>query len=263
MSTVKQLPKRGELVVATVKEITDYGAYVFLDDYEIKGFLPISEVSSKWTKRIEDVIRPNQKIVVKVLRIDKLTQSVDVSLKDVSPSERERVLRDWKRNRRGRKILEEMCKELGFSLDYIMSKLGDILSNYITIYDLILDIVTNPEILNKLSFSSNESQKILNFLKKRVHPKKYILEYLIELTYIGRGGVYKIKNTLEKLDMIIQKKARITPEIVHVSAPKYSIKMLSYRPEELKIVKKEIAKFIEECKDVHIEVKEVKEKVEI
>ncbi|MEM1878142.1 MAG: S1 RNA-binding domain-containing protein, partial [Desulfurococcaceae archaeon] len=86
----KELPDQGELTIATVKDIHEFGAYVTLDEYaDLKAFLPWSEVSSKWIRDIREVIREGQKIVVKVIRVDKGKKEVDVSLKRVSDTEKQ------------------------------------------------------------------------------------------------------------------------------------------------------------------------------
>jgi len=57
MSKKVEWPEAGELVVATVERIADYGAYVMLDEYGREGLLHISEISSTWVKNIRDFIR--------------------------------------------------------------------------------------------------------------------------------------------------------------------------------------------------------------
>ena len=63
-------PEVGDLVVATVRRIVDYGAYVHLDEYGKEGLLHISEISSSWVRNIRDHVREGQKVVLKVLRVN-------------------------------------------------------------------------------------------------------------------------------------------------------------------------------------------------
>ena len=84
-----RLPSEGEILIATVKQVFDYGSYVTLDEYGgLQAFLPWSEVSSKWVKNIRDVLKENRKVVVKVIRVDRRKGTVDVSLKKVTDDER-------------------------------------------------------------------------------------------------------------------------------------------------------------------------------
>jgi translation initiation factor 2 subunit alpha (aeIF-2a) len=80
-----QLPKEGEILVATVKQVFDYGSYVTLDEYGgIQAFLPWSEISTRWVKNIRDVVKEGRKVIVKVIRVDRKKGTVDVSLKKVT-----------------------------------------------------------------------------------------------------------------------------------------------------------------------------------
>ena len=39
-------PEAGDLVIATIETVTDYGAYAKLDEYNKRGLLHVSEISS-------------------------------------------------------------------------------------------------------------------------------------------------------------------------------------------------------------------------
>lgn len=81
---LKEWPEEGELVVATVKKVRDYGAFVRLEEYKGKeGFIHISEVSSGWVKNIRDFVKENQKIVARVVRVNPVKGQVDLSLKGI------------------------------------------------------------------------------------------------------------------------------------------------------------------------------------
>mgnify|MGYP006174020873 CR=1 FL=1 len=68
MEDQKNLPEEGDIVIANVKQVTNHGAYVFLEEYEnMTGFLHISEIATGWIRNIERYVRPNQKIVLKVI----------------------------------------------------------------------------------------------------------------------------------------------------------------------------------------------------
>ena len=39
-------PEAGDIVIATIETVTDYGAYAKLDEYNKRGLLRVSEISS-------------------------------------------------------------------------------------------------------------------------------------------------------------------------------------------------------------------------
>ena len=63
-------PESGDLVIASIESVMDYGAYANLDEYSRRGFLHISEISSARIRNVRDFVRENQKMVLKVLRVD-------------------------------------------------------------------------------------------------------------------------------------------------------------------------------------------------
>ena len=74
------MPDEGELVLATVTEISPHGVYVTLDEYgKFPAFLHISEIATGWVRDIERYAKPGQKIVLKVIRVNKGRKEIDLS----------------------------------------------------------------------------------------------------------------------------------------------------------------------------------------
>ena len=97
MLKADDFPEEGELIIGTVQTVKNYGAFVILDEYENKeGFIHITEVATGWIKYIRDYIRERQKVVCKVLRVDKSKGHVDLSLKQVNEHQRREKIQDWK-----------------------------------------------------------------------------------------------------------------------------------------------------------------------
>ena len=78
-----QWPEPGDLVIATIESVMDYGAYANLDEYNKRGFLHISEISSARIRNVRDFVREKQKMVLKVLRVDVEKGHIDLSLDEL------------------------------------------------------------------------------------------------------------------------------------------------------------------------------------
>ncbi len=122
-------PEESDLVVCTVKRVTDFGAFVELDEYGRKeGLIHISEVASGWVKYIRDHVREGQKIVCKVLYVDTTKHHIDLSLKDVNEHQRREKIQEWKNEQKSEKWLQYVAKTTKTSKEDL-DKLIDLLYN--------------------------------------------------------------------------------------------------------------------------------------
>src|SRR5215208_2024460 len=81
---IKRLPDAGDIVVATIKEITGHGAYVILDEYNgMTGFLHISEIATGWIRNIERYVKKNEKASAFMEIIKVKAQINDSQIKEI------------------------------------------------------------------------------------------------------------------------------------------------------------------------------------
>src|SRR3989304_9293531 len=93
-------PEAGDLIIATIQSVTDYGAYAKLDEYDKEGLLHVSEISSSWIRNIRDFVREGQKIVLKVLRVDLEKGHIDLSLRRATKREKIEKMKSYKKERK-------------------------------------------------------------------------------------------------------------------------------------------------------------------
>lgn len=74
----------GKVLKGTVARISDYGAFVKLNDY-IDGLLHISEISRDKIKKVSDVLKVGDEVEVKVIDLDTQNKRVSLSMKALLP----------------------------------------------------------------------------------------------------------------------------------------------------------------------------------
>ncbi len=105
-------PEIGDFVVCTVKDVTDFGAYTTLEEYDGKeGFIHISEIKAGWVKYVRDHVREGQKIVCKVLNVDPSRRHIDLSLKDVNEHQKRAKIQEWKSEQKANKWMQFVAEE--------------------------------------------------------------------------------------------------------------------------------------------------------
>jgi len=221
------LPSINELCIATVDKIFELGAYVKLDEYGgLEAYLPWNEVSSKWVKNIREVIKEGQKIVVKIIRVDRRKNQVDVSLKRVAEAERKRKIKEWKRTRRAWKILETVAKGLGATPEEAYSEVwlklersyGDVMAG------LEEAAAVGAEVLRKVGVPDRWIDALMEEVPKHIRVKRVkIAERLIMTTY-EPDGVYRIREMLKALAEV--PKEGVTVRIYTEGAPRYVVELV-------------------------------------
>ena len=106
-------PEAGDLVIATIKSVTDFGAYANLDEFDKTGLLHVSEISSSWIRNIHDFVREGQKAVLKVLRVDTEKRHIDLSLRRVTRREKIEKMMAWKKERKAETLLRNVAEKTG------------------------------------------------------------------------------------------------------------------------------------------------------
>src|SRR3989304_6665038 len=156
MTRAQGLPEEGDLVVGTVHNVKNFGAFVFLDEFPspagtdklkareasrasasdeeaprfaqgdfAEGFIHIAEVATGWIKYIRDYVREGQKVVCKVIKVDTDKRQVDLSLKSVNEHQKREKIQEWKNEQKAAKLLGIVAQKLKKTPEECTALFGD------------------------------------------------------------------------------------------------------------------------------------------
>jgi len=223
----QEWPEIGDLVIATVETVTDYGAYVKLDEYDKKGLLHISEISSSWIRNIRDFVREGQKIVLKVLRVDIEKGHVDLSLRRVTKREKIEKIMFQKKERKAEALLRSVAEKTGLSLEEVYEKVGAPMEKEYGLYEGFEKVAKEGiEVLTKIGVSEELAPALAEVVKERIRVPMVKVKGMVELRCAKPNGVKIIKeafSTAKKAEKSRDAKLRFYV----VATPKYCIEVLA------------------------------------
>ena len=224
----QKLPEVGEIVIATVNRITDYGAYVSLDEYGgIEGFLHISEVSSSWVRNIKDYVRPREKLVLKVLRVDEARGHIDLSLRRVSGKEKQEKLIWWKREKKAESVFETVGEKLGVEdpKAFAAEMVEKFRERFPSAYAGLEELVEKGEpAVSKLELKSEIVKTLLEVARQKVKIPTVKIKGFFQLRCPGPKGVEAIKDSLVSCKSS-KKLKKVKIETYTVGAPRYAVEI--------------------------------------
>jgi len=216
-------PEVGDLVIATVKQITDYGAYVTLDEYSKEGLLHISEVSSSWVRNIRSFIREGQKVVLKVLRVDTEKGHVDLSLRRVTRGERKEKILSWKKERKADTLLRTASEKLKIPSEEFYKRIQPLLEKGLeeTHDELERAAREGVGVLIKGGIPEDIAIILEEVAKEKIKIPMVRVKGILNLQCIKPNGIVAIREVLLGTQKIQLKNAKI--QVYVVAPPKYRI----------------------------------------
>ena len=218
-------PESGDLAIATIESVMDYGAYANLDEYNRRGFLHISEIASARIRNIRDFVRENQKLVLKVLRVNVQKGHIDLSLRRVTKRERIEKNKSWKKTRKGEALLHAVAEKTGLPIHEVYQKAGVILEEKYGLYDGFEKVVKEGiDVLIKLDIPEDLAKVIAKVAEERIKIKNVKVRGIFEVRCMKPNGVRCIQQAFidaKKAQEV--KDAKI--EFSIVAAPKYNLEV--------------------------------------
>ena len=218
-------PEPGDLVVATIESVMDYGAYANLDEYSKRGFLHISEISSTRIRNVRDFVRERQKMVLKVLRVDLEKGHIDLSLRRVTKRERIEKIKAWKKDRKGEVLLRAVADKVGLPIHEVYQKAGLILEEKEGLYEGFEKVLKEgPEALTKLGIPEDIAKVFAQVAEERIRIKLVKVRGVLEIRCMKPNGVKCIKEAFTNAKKA-QKAKDSKIEFSVIASPKYSVEV--------------------------------------
>jgi len=216
-------PSEGELVMCTVKKVFNQGANVIIDGYNKEGLLHVTEISLRWVKNIRDYVKEDQKVILKVINVNKERGHIDLSLRRVTESERKLKIMDIKKKQREKKFIEFLSKELNIEIEELYKKLKPLSDNYGSIYAGMEEIAKNKNIPKNLDIDLEKKteKKLIKLINENIKPRTVKISGFLTLKSYDGNGVEIIKKILKKT--IIPDKTNVT----YTAAGRYKIDAFS------------------------------------
>ena len=216
-------PDEGDNVVCSVKRVTDFGAFVELDEYGHKeGLIHISDVASGWVKYIRDHVREGQKIVCKVLYVDTAKHHIDLSLKDVNEHQRREKIQEWKNEQKAEKWIEYVAKTVKISTEDLL-KLTDLFyDKFGSVYAAFeKSRFEGTSILIKIGVGKEVADAIAKVAHDNLKKPQVEISGYIDLTCYLPDGIEHIKKALGIANKVDNEEINV--DISYVGAPRYRI----------------------------------------
>jgi translation initiation factor 2 subunit 1 len=218
-------PDAGELVVGDVDEITDFGVFVDLDEYENKrGLCHISEVASGWIKNVRDHVGEGQTVVAKVLEVDEGSQQIDLSIKDVNEHQRKEKIQEWKNQQKA-----DNWMEIAFGEDIDDERYSAVANAILAEFESLYDgfesaAIHGTDALEDVELDDEEIEAIVDTARKNVSVPYVNVTGYVDLRCPVGDGVDRIKEALQAAegDDVPEE---IDLEVTYVGAPEYRIRV--------------------------------------
>jgi len=237
-------PEVGDLVITTIETVTDYGAYAKLDEYNKRGLLHVSEISSSWIRNIRDFVREGQKVVLKVLRVDTEKGHIDLSLRRVTKRERIEKILSWKKDRKAEALLRGVAERVGLSYGEVYERAGALAEEEYGLYEGFERAVKEgAEVLTKIGVPENLAKAFAEVAQERIRVKMVKVKGTVEIRCVKPNGVRIIKDSF--LNAKKAEKAKDADVRFYViAAPKYSVEVLAENYKRAEEVLQEVAQSV-------------------
>jgi translation initiation factor 2 subunit 1 len=237
-------PEVGDLVICSVQNVKNFGAFVTLDEFQGReGFIHVRDVATGWVKYIRDHVREGQKVVCRVLGVDTDKGHIDLSLKQVNDHQRREKVQEWKNEKKAEKLLEMAGSKIDKSLEESYAEVGEkLIEEFGTLYGSFEETASNKEALKSLGVSKEWIGALSSVADESIQLPSVTIDGLIEITNPAPDGIDIIRRSLES--GLKGEEAEI--DIHYLGAPRYRITVTA---EDYKIAEEELKAAVDRIVD--------------
>lgn len=197
--SIEKFPEEDEVLFGTVDRITGTSVFVKLEEYGKEGVISFSEVAPGRIRNIRDYVRIGQKIVVKVLRVNREKAHIDLSLRRVSAKEKKEIIDENKKKKEFEAIVNLVIK----NKDKVESSMNE-LKKKIKFKEFFSKFISEPKeveaLLKEAGFSEEELKKVMEIMAEKIKEKKVIVKSKLSLSCEASDGIERIKSLLLALE---------------------------------------------------------------
>jgi translation initiation factor 2 subunit 1 len=244
LSTEKPLPEPGEIVICTVRELTSHGIYVNLDQYDgTNGFLHVSEISTGWVRNIDRVAKVSQKLVLKVIRVNRARREIDLSLRQVTNEERRAKVIEWKREERAIAIIDAVKKKVGLDDAEEKAVKQKLEERFGTLYEALETAAKQGEKgIASAGLAEKVAKAIVEVASEKIVPPRYEVGALVEVSSRSPEGIEQVKKNL----LAAANASSANVHITYAGAPRYRVRITA---DDYKQAEKALDVVLEKIKD--------------
>ncbi|TFG20393.1 MAG: S1 RNA-binding domain-containing protein [Promethearchaeota archaeon] len=256
-----KFPDQDELVVCQIIHVERMYVYADLEDYEgntpggrARGMVHISELANRWIRNISNYVKLNQRIVLKVLRVNPEKGHIDLSLRRVNTEQQNSIMSDWKFERKCENLFRLFGTQNNMKLDEVYEKIGfPLMDAYGTLHDAFDAIKEDGlEELKKLELDLPKEavETLFTLIDTNIQLSQVEIEGKFEIIVYDENGVEVIKDAF-KAASEIEKDKLMDLTIHYIGAPTYSMRITASDYRKAESYLKKITTTIQEIIESH------------
>jgi translation initiation factor 2 subunit 1 len=212
-----------DIVLCKVKKILPHSVFVELIEYEnLEGMIHISELSSRWTRNISEIVTLNSIIVCRVEKIDQAKGYIDLSKKRVTTGEEKAKKDEMQNELHIEKIIEHALKKNNLSLKEFYEKQGyELIKEYGSLHNFYQFYLEDPKTLDELVFGKKVVESIKESFESLIQKNRISKKKIIKIYANGEEGLKNLKSFISELLKVPDEDSKMS--IKYINSPEYLV----------------------------------------